>query len=35
VRRHPVAKEGRGVEGGGAFAYFDTEHDLGYFLEIV
>jgi len=37
VRRYPVAQEGRGlgVEGGGAFAYFDNEHDLGYSLEVV
>ena len=37
MRRYPVAKDGRGfgVEGGGAFACFDTEHDLGYFLVVV
>jgi hypothetical protein len=23
------------VDGDGAFAYFDTEHDLGYLLEVV
>jgi len=32
-----VAQEGRGfgVDGDGAFVYFDTEHDLGYLLEVV
>ena len=32
-----VLQEGRGfgVDGDGAFAYFDTEHDLGYLLEVV
>ena len=26
---------GFSVDGDGAFAYFDTEHDLGYLLEVV
>ena len=32
-----VLQEGRGfgVEGDGAFVYFDTEHDFGYLLEVV
>ena len=32
-----VIQEGRGFgpDGDGAFAYFDTEHDLGYLLEVV
>lgn len=32
-----VLQEGRGfgVEGDGVFAYFDTEYDLGYLLEVV
>jgi methylmalonyl-CoA/ethylmalonyl-CoA epimerase len=32
-----VLQEGRGfgAEGDGVFAYFDTEHDLGYLLEVV
>jgi hypothetical protein len=32
-----VLQEGRGfgLEGDGAFVYFDTEHDLGYLLEVV
>jgi methylmalonyl-CoA/ethylmalonyl-CoA epimerase len=32
-----VVQEGRGfgLEGDGVFAYFDTEHDLGYLLEVV
>jgi len=34
---YSVAQEGRGfgVGGDGAFVYFDTEHDLGYLLEVV
>ena len=34
---YPVLQEGRGfgVDGDGAFVYFDTEHDLGYLLEVV
>ena len=34
---YPVVQEGRGfgVDGDGAFVYFDTEHDLGYLLEVV
>jgi methylmalonyl-CoA/ethylmalonyl-CoA epimerase len=34
---YTVVQEGRGfgVERDGAFAYFDTEHDLGYLLEVV
>ncbi|MGH3136306.1 MAG: VOC family protein [Gaiellaceae bacterium] len=34
---YDVIQEGRGfgVEGDGAFVYFDTEHDLGYLLEVV
>ena len=34
---YEVIQEGRGfgVDGDGAFAYFDTEHDLGYLLEVV
>ena len=34
---YPVLQEGRGfgVEGDGAFVYFDTEQDLGYLLEVV
>lgn len=34
---YSVIQEGRGfgVGGDGAFAYFDTEHDLGYLLEVV
>ncbi len=32
-----VIQEGRGfgADGDGAFVYFDTEHDLGYLLEVV
>jgi methylmalonyl-CoA/ethylmalonyl-CoA epimerase len=34
---YAVVQEGRGfgLEGDGVFAYFDTEHDLGYLLEVV
>lgn len=34
---YAVLQEGRGfgLEGDGAFVYFDTEHDLGYLLEVV
>jgi methylmalonyl-CoA/ethylmalonyl-CoA epimerase len=34
---YAVLQEGRGfgAEGDGAFVYFDTEHDLGYLLEVV
>jgi methylmalonyl-CoA/ethylmalonyl-CoA epimerase len=34
---YAVLQEGRGfgVEGDGAFVYFDTERDLGYLLEVV
>ena len=34
---YPVLQEGRGfgADGDGVFAYFDTEHDLGYLLEVV
>jgi glyoxalase/bleomycin resistance protein/dioxygenase superfamily protein len=34
---YSVVQEGRGfgVGGDGAFVYFDTEHDLGYLLEVV
>ncbi len=34
---YDVIQEGRGfgVDGDGAFVYFDTEHDLGYLLEVV
>ncbi len=34
---YAVIQEGRGfgVDGDGAFVYFDTEHDLGYLLEVV
>jgi methylmalonyl-CoA/ethylmalonyl-CoA epimerase len=34
---YEVLQEGRGfgVEGDGVFAYFETEHDLGYLLEVV
>ena len=37
MRRYRVAQEGLwfGVEGGGAFADFDNEHDPGYFLAVV
>lgn len=34
---YAVLQEGRGfgVEGDGAFVYFDTQHDLGYLLEVI
>jgi methylmalonyl-CoA/ethylmalonyl-CoA epimerase len=34
---YPVLQEGRGfgVDGDGAFVYFDTEQDVGYLLEVV
>jgi methylmalonyl-CoA/ethylmalonyl-CoA epimerase len=34
---YAVIQEGRGfgADGDGAFAYFDTEHDLGYLLEVL
>lgn len=34
---YALLQEGRGfgLDGDGVFAYFDTEHDLGYLLEVV
>jgi methylmalonyl-CoA/ethylmalonyl-CoA epimerase len=34
---YPVLQEGRGfgVDGDGVFAYFETEHDFSYLLEVV